>query len=338
MKETKKYQPDIEAMKLILTFVPRLWRSSMLLWAAERGYTRLSQAIIEKGADLNIRDDNPCLGETPLLLATKNGHIEIVKLLLKHGASVDECDYFRNTALILAAEKGDTEIVKVLLKYKATCWYKYVNGNGDNALSLAVKKGYVDIMDALLEKPDSALAVSSYEVKFRKPVLLLGNELLLLAAENGRTEIVSKLIDRVTNINYQDVGGNTALMKASYKGYHEIVNALIKAKADIHIDNICGETALFKAVAGNRFDIVKTLIKAGANVNPSEDYQIPPAQKAVDYGHDSILELLITHGASIEHIEVNEKKASKLAEIFNKVQEKAKTNSQKSAVNFAPGS
>jgi ankyrin repeat protein len=51
-------------------------------------------------------------------LAAGEGHLEIVKLLLEHGADVNAKTAYE-TALHLAAEKGHLEIVKFLLEHGA---------------------------------------------------------------------------------------------------------------------------------------------------------------------------------------------------------------------------
>lgn len=55
--------------------------------------------------------------QTPLFLASENGHAEIVQLLLDQSAQLEKQDRFKQTPLSLAAERGCSEVVDLLLKH-----------------------------------------------------------------------------------------------------------------------------------------------------------------------------------------------------------------------------
>ena len=52
--------------------------------ACAEGHRAVAGLLLEKGADVDGRDD---AGFHPLYLAAQNGHVECVKLLLKAGVS-----------------------------------------------------------------------------------------------------------------------------------------------------------------------------------------------------------------------------------------------------------
>ncbi len=64
------------------------------------------------GADVNEkdRDDN-----TPLILASREGHLSMVELLLSKGADVHDWDKKGNTPIRIASKESHLSIVKLLL-------------------------------------------------------------------------------------------------------------------------------------------------------------------------------------------------------------------------------
>ena len=55
-------------------------QASLLQWASSRGCLDIVDLLIKYKADVNKRD---CLGNTPLMDACKNGHYDVVELLLE---------------------------------------------------------------------------------------------------------------------------------------------------------------------------------------------------------------------------------------------------------------
>ena len=73
-------------------------------------------ALLAAGADANAPVEMmPGFPTTFLVLAAGNGHLDVVKTLLKNKALVDKTDSFGMTPLMAAAANGSPEVVAFLL-------------------------------------------------------------------------------------------------------------------------------------------------------------------------------------------------------------------------------
>ncbi len=97
------------------------------LWkACATGQVDQVRVFLDQGKPLNEPD--PVLGMTPLSHATLQGHGEVVRLLLAHGAEVQKRNRDEGTALHLAAFLGRSAIAHDLLKAGAKPDCKNVRG------------------------------------------------------------------------------------------------------------------------------------------------------------------------------------------------------------------
>ena len=85
-----------------------------LLEAAEAGDTKQVRELLTAHPDwVDVEDEE---GETSLMEAAEDGHLEIVELLLKAGANINHQDHSGETALMEAAQESKIECVKLLLE------------------------------------------------------------------------------------------------------------------------------------------------------------------------------------------------------------------------------
>lgn len=88
-----------------------------LLWASRYNQLEELQEVLEAHASqVNAQDER---GSTALHMASANGHIEAMKLLLSAGASVDVCNSEGNSALHWACANGRADAVRLLMDHKA---------------------------------------------------------------------------------------------------------------------------------------------------------------------------------------------------------------------------
>ena len=87
-------------------------RQTALMLASRNGHMEIARLLLDAGAEPNLWD---CDGETALMCASSRGHVEIVRLLLDAGADKNFPDEYERTALMHASRNGHIEIVRWLL-------------------------------------------------------------------------------------------------------------------------------------------------------------------------------------------------------------------------------
>ena len=112
---------------------------SSLLSACFLGHVLLVTELVNRKADVNQAQS--AQGWTPLGLAASKGHVEVARILLDLGnASVDTANVFGETPLMLAADSGNDDMVNLLIKRKASM--DEVSRDGLTAFQIARKRGH----------------------------------------------------------------------------------------------------------------------------------------------------------------------------------------------------
>uniref|UniRef100_A0A8C4X091 Ankyrin repeat domain 27 (VPS9 domain) n=1 Tax=Eptatretus burgeri TaxID=7764 RepID=A0A8C4X091_EPTBU len=146
--------------------------------AVRHGHCELVALLLRRGARLQ---ELTLGGATPTHLACEHGHEEVLKLLLAHGVKVNKQDCHGNTPLHLACAGGNTPIVEQLLKNGASM--SMVNHKGNVPLHEATHSGNSATVNLLL----TAGATTHYR-----------NYLQLTAAESTQNEDVLAVLRKAT--------------------------------------------------------------------------------------------------------------------------------------------
>jgi Ankyrin repeats (3 copies) len=93
--------------------IPRDW----IVWAAASGEIRLLDDLLANGVDVNTRIQT---GQSPLGAAAAEGQMNAARLLIAHGARLENRTVFTlETPLIEAAQANHIDMVKLLLEHGA---------------------------------------------------------------------------------------------------------------------------------------------------------------------------------------------------------------------------
>jgi ankyrin repeat protein len=157
---------------------------------------------------------NPVGGEPALVLAVREGAMNVLQALLAHpGINVDATAVNGNTALMMAAYKGNMPAVQALLAKGAA-----VNRTGWTALHCAAASGDDAITRLLLERGAKVDAVSPLKSGAYTP--------LMMAAREGHDGTALLLIDHGANPRLTNSEGLTAVQIAERAGKDHVASAI----------------------------------------------------------------------------------------------------------------
>ena len=118
-----------------------------LIVASYYGNGAITKLLLERNPGLDHQNKE---GWTALMWASNEGHQSFVELLLERNPNLDAQNK-EGTALILASKKGHTDIVKNLLRKGADMTIKQ-NGDGKTAKDWAKKKKFVNLVNISLHR------------------------------------------------------------------------------------------------------------------------------------------------------------------------------------------
>lgn len=189
--------------------------------------TELVDILMAAGASFRgIRDS---YGMTPLIYASSNGNIPLIKIFLREGANVNETDVDLSSPLHYAAKYSDYEVCKLLIDNGA-----YVNVSctlKTTPLHYATKNGKDDVAELLLENGANVNAKDQY---YDTP--------LHHSAEHGNVE---SLILHGADVNARNILAQTPLYVAASRCKVKNVKLLLEAGADPEIKDNKGVSAKF---------------------------------------------------------------------------------------------
>jgi len=269
---------------------PSQAKATPLHYAAACGLHDIAQfLIVERSQNVNTR--NPRKGETPLGIASRNGHSEVARVLLEHGADKETRDNGYESPLIWASQRGHLEVVQVLLEHRTD-----VNPSDENgsitALHFASWRGKVEIVRVLLANGADANAKK------------WDNQTPLYDARNDGVARV--LLEYGADPNARDSRNRTPLHCAMEWRSAESARVLLGNGVDANARDSENRTPLHVASEWGNLDGVRLLLQHSADIHTCDDKGRTPFQVASDPEsarrycsgkHQDVMQLLLEHGA-----------------------------------------
>ena len=144
-------------------------------------------------------------GDTSLILAARNGHLNVVKLLLSKNPEVNVKNNAGETAIIIPAKKGFLDIVQALVEHGADV--NTQQNVGYNALLFAALSGKLPVVKYLVE-----VGRANLQAKTKDCGSPLHN-----AALNGYLSTVKYLVENGARVDAITTSGEIPLHFASFR-------------------------------------------------------------------------------------------------------------------------
>jgi ankyrin repeat protein len=249
--------------------------------AAWKNDVKAARQLIDRGADVNAKDSTV---QSAYLIATSEGHLELLRLTLAKGADVNDKDSWNGTGLIRAAERGHHLVVGELVQ--AGIEKNHVNRIGYQALHEAVWLGrnsaaYVDTVRVLV----------AGGVQLTQPSATEQLTPLQMARSRGYDRLEAVLVKATEAKDLADP--DAELLGAAQAGDADRVALALRAGADIEARDGDKRTALLLAATDDRIEVARLLVAMGASPDALDDRHDTPWLVTGVTGSVAMLETLL---------------------------------------------
>jgi ankyrin repeat protein len=303
--------------------------TTALMWAVSEGHADAARLLLSAGADVNARSHyvaaangrgfegrtpvasrtEPKVEEfasgwlTPLMLASREGDVELARILVEAGADVNAVAGDGKTALALSIFNGNYEAASFLVANKADV--NKADAQRFTPLFWAVDRRNMETA------PNFPWMVTVDPLPLIRQMLDAGADPNALVNNTPR----ARMREGSPRIVFA-----TALMRAAFAADLELVKLLLERGADPKIISRDSETML-SAAAGlafvhgyhrgrspeDRLQVVKLFVELGNDVNWPDDYGITPLMAAGNFGNVAIIQYLIDAGADLSAHDLGKK-------------------------------
>jgi len=300
-----------------------------LMWAVSENHPDAVKALISAGADVSMRSNyvaaangrgfegrtpvsNRTDGKpeefasgwlTPLMLAAREGHVDVARALLDAGADINAVAGDGKTALAVAIFNGNYDFASLLVDRKADV--NKADAQRFTPLFYAVDRRNMETA------PNFPWMVTADPMPLIRKMLDAGANPNALVNNTPR----ARMREGSPRIVFA-----TALMRAAFAADLELVKLLLERGADPKVISRDGETMLSAAAglafihgyhrgksAEERLQVVKLFVQLGNDVNQADDYGITPLMAAGNDGNVGVIQYLIDAGADLSAHDLGKK-------------------------------
>lgn len=277
-----------------------------IFYAVENGQHEMLKLLLEKGAKVDVRDDE---GRGPLTMAAKAGNNEMVKTMVKAGGNPDSKGEEGMTPLMIYAERHDgLEMAKFLVENGADVNAKNERAWGKYAINLAFSKdGNKDVGIFLMEKGAKITDGALYSALKSDKELAMK---MLNSMEHVPSSALTAVIDDDEMFDYLMERGadpSAVVEGAARSGNVKALRKLDEAGAD---PNRLGKPLDFAKNA----ETAKVLVEMGADVNIG----LPVHEAVSDEDAERIKYLVNEAGADMNKLNSNDRTALHQAASYQK--------------------
>ena len=255
--------------------------------------TGLIDSLAAQGTDINSIVQ-ASTGDTPLHAAARGNYSSVIERLRTANANINACNHLGNSPLLVAAKKGHLEACERLLRTPSHLGMAPVNldlpnNAGETPLFIAAKQRHVGVVRKLLDaRADKNLAC------------LTGETPLVVAACYGHEDVVEQLVSADASIDPFTGCGRTALLVATLQDRNDIVEPLLRRAVDVNqfVYANC-QPLLYFAATYNSMRVAQLLLDRHANINQGAPVYTPlySVLSKGDSTYDGMFDLLIANGA-----------------------------------------
>lgn len=312
----------------LLAAAPLLAQSStpegMLLTAVFRGNAQNAESLLAAGVSPNFRNGD---GQTLLSIAMQFKRLEVIKLLLLHGADPNGAlngPRDNRTPLQYAAQNGDLGLAAALIQAHADVDAKGPSGLTAVHFAIGQEEGdavHLDMLHVLLDggadpnardaygaspmdratlhgSTDAVAILLAHGARLNEPNPASGRAPIGEAAAIGNELLVRYLLQLRPDLGIVDKAGRTPLEDAARSGRQEMAVALLAAESREWQTSAGPGKTMEAAIQHDEPMLADALLNRGLPADADLPAGDTPLVMAASLGKSDLVELLLKHGAN----------------------------------------